>query len=182
MTRPVRIVTLCTGNAARSVMAGVMLEQLAEHEGAAVEIVTAGTHVVEGQPMGMRTKQALVALGELDTDGLGRHRSHQLTDEDCLWADLIVAMEADHVAYVRARHSHAGAKTATIHRLVTVLPATSGAVDGQVAALGLEGADLLDDRDVLDPAGGEQVDYDECAAELFELCQVLIALVASPPT
>ncbi len=181
MTRPVRIVTLCTGNAARSVMAGVMLEQLAEHEGAAVEIVTAGTHVVEGQPMGMRTKQALVAVGELDTAGLGRHRSHQLTDADCAWADVIVAMEADHVAYVRARHDAAGHKTATIHRLARALPVSPEPFGDRVTALNLASTDLAADRDVLDPAGGDQEDYDRCAAEIFELCQVLIALVGVPP-
>ena len=152
-------------------MAGVMLEQLAEHEGAAVEIVTAGTHVVEGQPMGMRTKQALVAVGELDTAGLGRHRSHQ----------LIVAMEADHVAYVRARHDAAGHKTATIHRLARALPVSPEPFGDRVTALNLASTDLAADRDVLDPAGGDQEDYDRCAAEIFELCQVLIALVGVPP-
>ena len=61
------VVTLCTGNAARSVMAGVMLDQLAEMEGFDVTIITAGTHVLEGQPLGMRTKEAMISIGELDT-------------------------------------------------------------------------------------------------------------------
>lgn len=181
MTRPVRIVTLCTGNAARSVMAGVLLEQLADHEGAAVEIVTAGTHVVEGQPMGLRTKQSLVALGEIDTSMLGRHRSHQLTDDDCSWADVIVAMEADHVAYVRTRHPHAADKTATIHRLVAEVPITEAPFRERLAVLRLDSSDLAGDRDVLDPAGGDQEDYDRCAAEIFELCQVLVGLVDGSP-
>ena len=60
------IVTLCTGNAARSVMAGVMLEQLAEMEGFSLTVTTAGTHVLEGQPLGMRTKEAMISIGELD--------------------------------------------------------------------------------------------------------------------
>lgn len=158
-----------------------MLEQLAALEGVPLEIVTAGTHVVEGQPMGMRTKQALIAVGDLDTDGLGRHRSHQLTDQDCDWADLIVAMEADHVAFVRARHQMAEHKTATIHRLAVELSSGSEPLVQKVTALNLDAAELTSDRDVLDPAGGEQEDYDSCAAELFELCQQVVALLGAPP-
>jgi len=43
-------VTLCTGNAARSVMAGSMLEVRAEAEGLALKILTAGTHSVDASP------------------------------------------------------------------------------------------------------------------------------------
>ena len=50
------LVTLCTGNAARSVMAGAIL---AEHVPALV-VATRGTHVVEGMPMSWRTRDAIV--------------------------------------------------------------------------------------------------------------------------
>lgn len=175
--RTLHIVTLCTGNAARSVMAGVMLEQLAEMEGLGLTITTAGTHVLEGQPLGMRTKEAMVSIGELDTSGVGRHRSHQLDDADCAAADLIVAMEADHVRYVRRRHPDAAHKTATLHRLVATLPVTEAPFADRLAALELAEVDLSGDVDVIDPAGGEQEHYDAVAAEIFELCGVLLTVV-----
>ena len=51
-----RLLTLCTGNAARSVMAGVMLGS------GPFRIRTAGTHVLEGRPMSYRTRDALAAV------------------------------------------------------------------------------------------------------------------------
>jgi protein-tyrosine-phosphatase len=158
-------------------MAGVILEQLAEMEGLALRITTAGTHVVEGQPLGMRTKEAMIALGEIDTANVGRHRSHQLTDLDCETADLIVAMEADHVRYIRAKHSEAAPKAATLRRLVTTLSVEEAPIHQRVSELDLHLVDLSDDIDVLDPAGGDQAQYNAVALEIFELCAVLLAVV-----
>ncbi|MEI8051857.1 MAG: hypothetical protein WCI12_10535 [Actinomycetes bacterium] len=177
-TGGLHVVTLCTGNAARSVMAGVMLAQLAEAEGLALTVTTAGTHVLEGQPMGMRTKEAIIAIGALDTSMLGRHRSHQLTAEDCAAADLIVAMEADHVAYVRRVHPEAAGHTATMRRVVTELSDEATGFSTRLAALDLHAVDLATEIDVLDPAGADQPRYDACALEIWELSQALIALMA----
>ena len=56
------LLVLCTGNAARSVMAGFMLEYLRDgRAGEPLHIVTVGTHTIDGQPMGLRTRTALRA-------------------------------------------------------------------------------------------------------------------------
>ena len=155
------VIMLCTGNAARSVMAGVMLEQL----GAPVRITTAGTHVVEHQPMSIRTRGALAAVG-LDAS---HHRSRQLTDADVTSADLVVAMAAEHVRFVRRRHPAASSRTATIAWLVANLPPGPGPLAQRVAALDLAAVDPDVQGDVDDPAGGTDEDYAQCARQLAVL-------------
>src|SRR5437762_802282 len=96
------LVTLCTGNAARSVMAGAIL---ADHVPALV-VETRGTHVVEGMPMSWRTRDAIVGVGAR-AEG---HRSRQVSSADLADADLVLAMAREHVEYVRRRHPEAAAR------------------------------------------------------------------------
>jgi protein-tyrosine-phosphatase len=169
-----RIVTLCTGNAARSVMAGVMLEHLSREGGIDLDVATAGTHAVEGRPMSARVRLAMGSIEVLDLSRAGAHRSHQLTEEDCAAADLVIAMEADHVAYVRRNHAVAAAKTATVRRIASELDPGDRGLHERLSTLDLAHVDLVDEIDVLDPAGRDQPAYDDCAAELWELCQALV--------
>src|SRR5579875_65784 len=160
MARPL-VVTLCTGNAARSVMAGALLRA----EGVPVEVVTAGTHVIEHQPMSIRTRAALAAVGVSAPD----HRSHQLAEADVRAAVLVVAMAGEHVRYVRRRHPAAAARTATIRWLVDHLPAGTAPLAERVAALGLEAVDPDRQGDVEAPAGRDDEAYVACAKELAVL-------------
>ena len=161
------LVTLCTGNAARSVMAGAMLA------GAPLPIVTAGTHVIEGQPMSRRTRGALEAVGH-NADG---HRSHQVTGSDIDHSVLILAMAAEHVAYIRRKHPDAARRTASIKRLVRDLPPGPDPLADRLAALRLEEVELGGWEDVEDPAGGEDPVYVSCATELADLCARLLPLL-----
>lgn len=167
------IVTLCTGNAARSVMAEFMLRYWGEHFERPLEVVSAGTHVVEGQPMSMRTRAAIgsiPALGELAVSG---HRSKQLTSAHLERADLVVAMEADHVRFVRRHHPGVASRCATLRRFCLDLHRGEGSLADRVAALGLADLPFDPTEDVADPAGGDVEVYVACAAELWLLTEHL---------
>jgi len=144
-------------------MAGAMLQT------AALEIVTAGTHVIEGQPMSRRTRSALTSLG-FDADG---HRSHQLTDADVSAADLILAMAGEHVDYIRRKHPQAAPRTASIRRLVRDLPPGPPELPARLADLGLAALPVEPWEDVEDPAGADDEVYEACARELLALCTEL---------
>jgi protein-tyrosine-phosphatase len=175
------LLVLCTGNASRSVMAGFMLEYLKAHgEGAMdtnLHIVTAGTHTIDGQPMGMRTRTALSALPELVDATFTGHRSRQVYEADLVRADLVVVMEADHVRFVRRQFPQVAGRTAGIRRLCQDLRPAPPELAERVAALHLAEAPLSDADDVTDPAGGDADVYAACMAELWDLCQMLITLL-----
>jgi protein-tyrosine-phosphatase len=173
----VDLLVICTGNAARSVMAGFMLDALSEAEGLGLRVATAGTHAVDGQPMSMRTRVALSSVPAVADAPVARHRSHQLKTGDLVRADLVVGMEADHVRYVRRQHPEAAARTATIRRLSADLSPGPAPLAERVGALGLADVALHSDEDVSDPAGRDEEVYVACAHQLWDLCVELAARI-----
>ncbi len=169
------LLVLCTGNAARSVMAGFMLDALSNGE--PLHVVTAGTHSIDGQPMGMRTRTALARLPELAGADFRRHRSRQVHGVDLVHAQLVVVMEADHVRFVRRQFPDAAAKTGAIRSLCRRLTPPPPNLADRVAALELDAVELDDGEDVLDPAGHEADVYAACVDELWGLCRTLVALL-----
>jgi protein-tyrosine phosphatase len=164
---------LCTGNAARSVMAGALLSW----RDADVTVTTAGTHVVEGQPMSWRTRSALESVGLSAI----QHRSRQLRAADVAAADLVVGLACEHVAWMRREHPEAAHKTATLRRLVRDLPAVPGpSLGSRIDALTLDTVSLEAWEDVEDPAGQEVDAYHACAAEIAALVEQLHAVLRTP--
>lgn len=155
------VVFLCTGNAARSVMAGAALSAHLPHW----EVTTAGTLVVEGQPMSVRTRAALEGVGL----GAPLHRSRQARADVLRHAALVIAMAPEHVLWVRRTHPDASPRTATLRRLVRDLPHGTAPLDERIAQLHLHQLDLDVWEEVVDPGGGDNAAYAACAVEVAHL-------------
>ncbi len=155
------VVTLCTGNAARSVIAGAVLSRAVPE----VRVSTRGTHVIDGLPMSWRTRDAIVSIG-CRADG---HRSRQLTAADLVDADMVLAMACEHVEYVRRVHPDAARRTITLKRLARDAVALDGSLPERLAALDLDQVVLGAWEDVADPAGAEVPVFLACAQEIARL-------------
>src|SRR6202162_5493388 len=128
------VVTLCTGNAARSVMAGAILR---EHVPGLV-VTTSGTHVIEGMPMSWRTRDAIASLDI----PIPNHRSRQATVQELDNADLVIALAREHVSWMRRVPPRAAPHTATLKRLAQDLPAGPGPLCDRLAPMRLHEVEL----------------------------------------
>ncbi len=161
------VVFLCTGNAARSVMATVIARDRAPW----LSVRGAGTLSIPGLPMSERTRNALKGIGLADS----AHRSRQLEVEDTEWADVIVAFEPQHIAYVRKNLPAAAGFTGTVPRLLRHLETdTQVPLTERLTRLTLADVEIEDWEEVVDPAGGDQAVFDACVAEISGLMDDLL--------
>jgi len=172
MSEHAPIVCLCTGNAARSVMAGAALEARLPDR----PVVTAGTLVVEGQPMSMRTRSALESVGMT----VPSHRSRQATAAQLHHADLVIALAPEHVHWVRRTHPEVADRTATLRRLARDLGDDGAPLAERVARLGLAELEPEPWEEVVDPGGGDVEDFAACARDVVSLVEALAPRLVGP--
>ena len=95
MTRPARILMVCTGNICRSTMAHAILEQAAARAGVDVVVDSAGVSDEEqGNPIDRRAARVLRDAGYTVPD----HRARQIRAGELGEWDLILAMTSRHLS------------------------------------------------------------------------------------
>lgn len=160
------VLFLCTGNAARSVIAGAALS----HRRPDLAVETAGTLSVDGLPISWRTRAALDAVGV----PWPRHASRQ-AERAHLDVDLVVGLAPEHVAWVRRTHPEVAGRTATLERMARDLGESPEPLGLRLAALRLAEIELEPWEEVVDPGGGEVDAFVACAHHVVALVDQLAA-------
>ena len=139
-----------------------------------LEVATAGTLTVDGQPMSWRTTASLKSVG-LEPP---KHRSRQAGLDDIERATLVIGLAPEHVHWVRREHPQASPHTATLKRLVRDLADDDRSLATRVAELNLADVVLEDWEEVVDPGGGEAEVFIACAHEVVALVDALAPRLA----
>lgn len=135
-----------------------------------LNVVTAGTLSVNGQPISFRTREALKHIG-LEAQ---RHRSQQIEYHHVQAADLIIALAPEHVEWIRRNFPEVAHRTATLKRLSRDM-SHEGDLAQRLGALDLANATLEPWEEVIDPGGGEVDDFINCAVEVVVLVDDVIS-------
>jgi protein-tyrosine phosphatase len=178
---PFGVLFVCTGNICRSPTAEAMARrELARYPGVPIQVSSAGSHALEGNPAASRSMLAAAARGA----SLERHFARELTRRRVRAAGLILCMAAEHRPYVLSYDRGAADRT--------FLLATFARVAGEWDWLASSPADLValaaehgraqDGDDIDDPIGQSSEAYAACAERLDGLVTpVVAALVKALP-
>ena len=178
---PFGVLFVCTGNICRSPTAEALARrELARHPGVPIQVSSAGSHALEGNPAASRSMLAASARGA----SLERHLARELTGRRVRAADLVLCMAAEHRPFVLSYDRGAVSRTfllATFARVASLWDwlATSPA---ELVALAAEHGREQQGDDIDDPLGHPAEAYAACAERLDGLVvPVVAALVKSMP-
>ena len=174
---PFGVLFVCTGNICRSPTAEALARrELARYPGVPIQVSSAGSHALEGNPAASRSMLAASARGA----SLERHFARELTRRRVRAADLVLCMAAEHRPFVLSYDRSAADRTFLLATFARVAGqwdwlATSPA---ELVALAAEHAREQDGDDVVDPLGHPPEAYAACAERLDGLVTPVIAALA----
>ena len=178
---PFGVLFVCTGNICRSPTAEALARrELARYPGVPLEVSSAGSHALEGNPAASRSMLAASTRGA----SLERHFARELTRRRVRSAGLILCMAAEHRPFVLSYDRSAANRTfllATFARVAGEWDWLAGS-PAELVALAAEHARELAGDDVDDPLGHPAEAYAACAERLDGLVTpVIAALVKTMP-
>jgi protein-tyrosine phosphatase len=175
------VLFVCTGNICRSPTAEALARrELARSPGVPIQVSSAGSHALEGNPAASRSILAAAERGA----SLERHFARELTRRRVRAADLVLCMAAEHRPFVLSYDRSAADRTfllASFARVAEEWGWLAASPDGLVA-LAAEHATEQPGDDVDDPLGEPPEAYAACAERLDGLVTpVIAALVKALP-
>jgi protein-tyrosine phosphatase len=178
---PFGVLFVCTGNICRSPTAEALARrELARYPEVPLEVSSAGSHALEGNPAASRSMLAASTRGA----SLERHFARELTRRRVRSAGLILCMAAEHRSFVLSYDRSAANRTfllATFARVASQWDWLAGS-PAELVALAAEHARELDGDDIDDPLGHPAEAYAACAERLDGLITpVIAALVKTMP-
>jgi protein-tyrosine-phosphatase len=99
LSEPHRLLFVCTANICRSPIAEAIARQYGQQRGWAVEVASAGTHAMAGEPAAPNSVKVCREVGA----DCSAHASQPVTPELVEWADRILVMEMRHAAHLREK-------------------------------------------------------------------------------
>ena len=170
-----RMIFICTGNQARSVIAERYVKRATA--GLPVTVESGGTLDI---PAGPALQEAVIAGRNLGLE-LGDHQSRCLIGIDFSDADLVIGFEQHHVASAVVDGGAAADKTFLMAELVRLLksvtPPSTGDVEERARAAissahGVRVAtnSFVPGEELTDPAGRDSRFFDETAAAIARMC------------
>jgi protein-tyrosine phosphatase len=178
---PFGVLFVCTGNICRSPTAEALARrELERYPGVPLQVSSAGSHALEGNPAASRSMLAASTRGA----SLERHFARELTKRRVRSAGLILCMAAEHRPFVLSYDRSAADRTFLLASFARVA-AEWGWMAGspaELVALAAEHAQVRDGDDIEDPLGLAADAYAACAERLDGLVSpVIAALVKTMP-
>ena len=178
---PFGVLFVCTGNICRSPTAEALARrELARYPGVPLQVSSAGSHALEGNPAASRSMLAASTRGA----SLERHFARELTRRRVRSAGLILCMAAEHRPFVLSYDRSAANRTFLLASFARVAGQWDwlASSPAELVALAAEHAREQDGDDVDDPLGHPAEVYAACAERLDGLVTpVIAALVKALP-